>query len=63
MRLRAENSKVDVSEGISRKEFIAMITDQPLCIWGECFPVSDEEEKRKKEVEKELSRLEAKEVK
>ena len=61
LRVRSENSKVDVSAGISRKEFIAMITDRPLCIWGECFPVSEEEDKREEAAE--MARLEAKEGK
>ena len=63
LRVRSENSKVDMSAGISRKEFIAMITDRPLCIWGECFPVSEEEDKREKEEAEEMARLEAKEGK
>lgn len=63
LRVRSENSKVDVSAGISRKEFIAMIMDRPLCIWGECFPVSEEEDKREKEEAVEMARLEAKEGK
>lgn len=40
-----------------------MITDRPLCIWGECFPVSEEEDKREKEEAAEMARLEAKEGK
>lgn len=51
---------------ISRKEFIAMMTDRPVCIWGECYPVSEEEEKRRnaeKEEKEELNRLQKKEEK
>ena len=49
---------------ISRKEFIAMMTDRPVCIWGECYPVSEEEEKRlkaEKEEKEELTSLRKKE--
>ena len=43
---------------ISRKEYIAMITDRPLCIWGECYPVSQEEQKRKEEEQKRKEEVE-----
>lgn len=65
LHLREEHSKIPPSASISRKEFIAMVTDQPLCIWGECYPVSAEEQKRLdalKEEREELNRLRKKEV-
>lgn len=43
-----------------------MMTDRPVCIWGECYPVSEEEEKRRnaeKEEKEELNRLQKKEEK
>ena len=43
---------------MSRKEYIAMITDRPLCIWGECYPVSQEEQKRIDEEKKEKEEIE-----
>ena len=35
-----------------------MITDRPLCIWGECYPVSQEEQKRIDEEKKEKEEIE-----
>lgn len=59
LKVREEKSKIPLDDPITRKEYIAMITDRPLCIWGECFPLSqeeqqrlDEEKKQKEEVEK-----------
>lgn len=43
LRRREKTLKVERSSSFSLKEFTAMITDIPLCIWGECFPVSSEE--------------------
>ena len=48
LRVREEKSKIPAYAPISRKEYIAMITDRPLCIWGECYPVSQEEQKGQK---------------
>ena len=39
LRRREKTLKVERSSSFSLKEFTAMITDIPLCIWGECFPV------------------------
>ena len=50
---------------ISRKEYIAMITDRPLCIWGECYPVSQEEQKRldeEKKQKEEIEKMKQKEI-
>ena len=35
-----------------------MITDRPLCIWGECYPVSQEEQKRIDEEKKQKEEIE-----
>ena len=43
---RREHSEVKLDEMISRKEFVAMVMDRPICLWGECYPVSEEEERR-----------------
>ena len=58
LRVREEKSKIPVDAPISRKEYIAMITDRPLCIWGECYPVSQEEQKRIDEEKKEKEEIE-----
>ena len=61
---RREHSEVKLDEMISRKEFVAM--DRPICLWGECYPVSEEEERRleaEKEEAEELSKLKKKELK
>ena len=63
---REEHSKVPITEPISRKEFIAMVTDRPVCIWGECYPASEEAQRRQqaeKEEEEELARLKERELK
>lgn len=63
---RREHSEVKLSEWISRKEFVAMVMDRPICLWGECYPVSEEEERRleaAKEEAEELSKLKKKELK
>ena len=54
-----------MSELISRKEFVAMVMDRPICLWGECYPVSEEEERRleaAKEEKEDLSKLKKKEM-
>lgn len=56
---------MNLSELISRKEFVAMVMDRPICLWGECYPVSEEEERRleaEKEEKEELSKLKKKEM-
>lgn len=65
LRVREEKSKIPVDAPITRKEYIAMITDRPLCIWGECYPVSQEEQKRLEEEKKrkeEVEKLKQKEL-
>ena len=66
LRVREEKSKVPVDAPISRKEYIAMITDRPLCIWGECYPVSQEEQQRineEKKQKEEIEKMKQKELK
>lgn len=58
LRVREEKSKIPAYAPISRKEYIAMITDRPLCIWGECYPVSQEEQKRIDEEKKQKEEIE-----
>lgn len=58
---RREHSEVKLDEMISRKEFVAMVMDRPICLWGECYPVSEEEERRLEA--EELSKLKKKELK
>lgn len=63
---REEHSKIPTTEPISRKEFIAMVTDRPICLWGECYPASEDEQRRQqaeKEEKEELARLKEKELK
>ena len=63
---RREHSEVKLDEMIRRKEFVAMVMDRPICLWGECYPVSEEEERRleaEKEEAEELSKLKKKELK
>ena len=58
LRVGEEKSKIPAYAPISRKEYIAMITDRPLCIWGECYPVSQEEQKRIDEEKKQKEEIE-----
>ena len=43
-----------------------MVTDRPVCIWGECYPASEEAQRRQqaeKEEKEELARLKERELK
>lgn len=37
---REKIAKIDPSEDINREELKAMLTDIPICIWGECNNIS-----------------------
>ena len=52
---RREHSEVKLDEMISRKEFVAMVMDRPICLWGECYP-EELSKLKKKELKKAVSK-------